>query len=65
MCIGFAAIDAGELEPALELLLERLAGADENNRERIRRLAVALFAELGIEHPLALRYRRRLATALF
>ena len=36
-----AAIDAGELESALELLLERLSGADENERERIRKLAVA------------------------
>jgi thioredoxin-like negative regulator of GroEL len=60
-----AAIAAGELEPALELLLERLAGAGESERERIRRLAVALFADLGTEHPLALRYRRRLATALY
>jgi putative thioredoxin len=60
-----ALIDAGELEPALELLLERLADADENERERIRRLAVALFADLGAEHPLALRYRPRLATALY
>jgi hypothetical protein len=32
---------------------------------RIRRIAVALFVDLGIEHPLALRYRRRLATALY
>ena len=60
-----AAIDAGELGQALELLLERLAEADEDERERIRRLAVALFADVGTEHPLALRYRRRLATALY
>jgi thioredoxin len=60
-----AAIDAGKLEQALEFLLERLAGADESERERIRRLTVALFADLGVEHPLALRYRRRLATALY
>jgi thioredoxin len=60
-----AAIDGCELEQAFELLLERLADADDNERERIRRLTVALFADLGIEHPLALRYRRRLATALY
>jgi thioredoxin len=60
-----AAIDGCELEQAFELLLERLADADETERERIRRLTVALFADLGIEHPLALRYRRRLATALY
>lgn len=60
-----AAIDAGELDQALELLLERLAEADEDQRKRTRRLAVALFADVCAEHPLALRYRRRLATALY
>jgi putative thioredoxin len=60
-----AAIDAGELERALELLLAGLAGADENERERVRRLAVALFADLGTEHQLAQRYRRRLAAVLY
>src|ERR671911_174828 len=45
--------------------LDRLADADENERERIRRLAVAIFADLGSEHPLAIRYRRRLASALY
>ena len=60
-----AAIGAGEVEQAFELLFERLAGAGEDERERIRRLMVALFAELGIDDPLAIRYRRRLATALY
>jgi thioredoxin len=60
-----ALIDNGELEQAFELLLERLTNADEPSRERIRRLAVALFADLGTEDPLAVRYRRRLATALY
>jgi putative thioredoxin len=60
-----ALVDIGELEQAFELLLERLADADENERERIRRLAVAIFADLGSEHPLAIRYRRRLASALY
>jgi thioredoxin len=39
--------------------------ADGARREAIRRLAVALFGELGAEHPLSVRYRRRLATALY
>jgi thioredoxin-like negative regulator of GroEL len=34
-------------------------------RERMRELAVALFAELGSEHPLTARYRRRLATLVY
>ena len=60
-----ALIDLGELEQAFELLLERLALADDDERERIRRLAVAIFADFGPEHPLVLRYRRRLAAALY
>ena len=56
-----AAVDAGETERALELLLGRL----DENRELVRRLMVALFEELGPEHPLAAAYRRRLSAALF
>jgi putative thioredoxin len=60
-----AALDAGELERALELLLDAVHGADAEGRERIRGLMVALFADLGSEHPVAAAYRRRLATVLF
>ena len=60
-----AAIEAGEHERAFELLLEEIPGADAERREEIRRLMVALFADLGAEHPLATRYRRRLASALY
>jgi thioredoxin-like negative regulator of GroEL len=31
----------------------------------VRELMVAIFTELGQEHPLATTYRRRLATALY
>ncbi|HEY2936109.1 MAG TPA: thioredoxin [Gaiellaceae bacterium] len=57
--------DAGELERALELLLAKVEAADPERRERLRALMVALFAELGPEHPATVRYRRRLATALY
>jgi putative thioredoxin len=56
-----AAVDAGDHERALELLLERL----DEDREGVRRLMVALFQELGAEDPLAVRFRRRLSAALF
>jgi putative thioredoxin len=59
-----AALDAGDHEQAFELLLGRLDG-DSGERERVRELMVALFRELGQEHPLSVRYRRRLATALY
>ena len=60
------ALRANDYERALELLLARVEnGADAGERDEVRRLMVALFAELGHEHPLAVRYRRRLATALY
>jgi putative thioredoxin len=49
------ALDAGDYEAAFELLLER----------KDRETMVALFAELGPEHPLVMQYRRRLAAALY
>jgi putative thioredoxin len=60
-----AALAAGDLERALELLLARVVAADADERERIREAMVALFADLGPEHPTTVSYRRRLATALY
>jgi putative thioredoxin len=56
------ALEAGDLERALELLLARLDG---DGRDRVRELMVSLFAELGQDHPVATAYRRRLASALY
>jgi putative thioredoxin len=55
----------GDYERALEWLLGEVPGADLERRERIRELMVALFGELGPEHPATAHYRRRLATALY
>jgi putative thioredoxin len=60
-----AAVDSEDWETAFELLLSELESADGDAREEVRRIMVALFGELGQEHPLAVRYRRRLATALY
>jgi putative thioredoxin len=60
-----AALGAGDVAAALDLLLGRLDGADADERERIRETMVALFADLGPEHPTTVSYRRRLATALY
>lgn len=57
------ALAAGDHERAFEQLLAALERGDE--RELVRRSMLDLFAELGQEHPVATRYRRRLATALF
>jgi putative thioredoxin len=59
------AVRAGHHEHALELLLAELGTADAERRERIRALMVALFAELGQDHPVSLHYRRALASALY
>jgi len=57
------ALRAGDYEQALEVLYVR--AKDPERRDEARRVMVDLFAELGQEHPLAQRYRRRLATVLY
>ena len=61
---ALAALDGGELERGLTLLLEALAGAD-GSREDVRMVIVGELDQLGAEHPLARETRRRLATALY
>jgi putative thioredoxin len=60
-----AALDAGDVERALELLVDAVPGAAGDDRERLRDVAVALFERIGQDDPLVAGYRRRLATALF
>jgi putative thioredoxin len=54
-----------DYEQVLERLLEEIAEAGPERRDEIRRQMLAVFQELGAEHPLTIRYRRQLATALF
>jgi putative thioredoxin len=60
-----AALECADHECALELLLTEVAAATDGTRERLRDRMVGLFGELGQEHPLTLRYRRRLAATLY
>jgi thioredoxin len=60
-----AALERQDYERALELLLGELPAADGDRRDTVRRWMVALFADLGQDHPLSSRYRRLLATALY
>ena len=61
-----AALEAGDYEQALELLLAEVREeADSERRDELRRLMVALFDELGQEHTLSTRYRRQLAATLY
>ncbi len=64
---GFAALDDGEIEEGLDKLLEALADGElsADDRERVRKVIVAVLDELGVEHPLARESRRRLAAALY
>jgi thioredoxin 1 len=60
-----AALDELDYADALEALLARAARGDRAERERVRRLMLSLFAELGDDHPLSVRYRRLLAATLY
>jgi len=62
---AFAKLDAGDHAGALDILLEELALAEGDDKERLRKTIVAVLDELGIEHPLARDARRRLARALY
>ena len=59
------AVERADHARALELLLEAILAADGDERERLLRLTVGYFGELGHEHPIAVQYRRRLAASLY
>ncbi|HEX4009283.1 MAG TPA: thioredoxin [Solirubrobacteraceae bacterium] len=61
---AFAALDTGDEERALDLLIGYLPSAD-GARDDIRRVVVGILDELGVENPLARESRRRLASALY
>ncbi|MBV8952588.1 MAG: thioredoxin [Solirubrobacterales bacterium] len=61
---AFSALDSGDHQRALDLLIGALGGAD-GYRDDIRRVVVGILDELGVEHPLAREGRRRLASALY
>jgi putative thioredoxin len=58
-----AALQAGDYDGAFRILLER--ASDRERREEARRVMVALFSELGQDHPLSVQYRRSLAALLY
>jgi putative thioredoxin len=63
---AFAALDDGELERGLDILIHATAATDDaTRREDLRRAVVGVLDELGVEHPLARESRRRLASALY
>ena len=61
---AFAALDAGDTEHALDVLLTELPAAD-GAKDDIRRIVVGILEELGPDSELARSSRRRLASALY
>jgi putative thioredoxin len=61
---AFAALDAGDRERALDLLIAALPSTD-GAKDELRKVVVGILDELGVEHPLAREARRRLAAALY
>jgi len=62
---AFLAWDEGNPEEALEKLQTVLSSEqDQDRKDQLRRVMVAIFTELGADHPLAREHRRRLAAAL-
>jgi putative thioredoxin len=59
------ALEAGESERALDLILDAIPEAPPERREWLRELALAVFHDLGQEDPVTIAYRRRLASALY
>jgi putative thioredoxin len=64
---AFEALDEGEIEEGLDKLLAAVASGDlsDEDRERVRKVIVAVLDELGVDHPLARESRRKLAAALY
>jgi putative thioredoxin len=61
---AFKALDAGDQERALDLLIGALPSSD-GARDDIRRVVVGILDQLGVDNPVARDYRRRLASALY
>ncbi len=59
------ALEEGDTERALDLLLDEIPDSSPERREWLREVAVAVFLDLGHDDPVTVAYRRRLATALY
>jgi putative thioredoxin len=62
---AFAAIDEGEYERGLDVLIAAIPASEGDRREDLRRAVVGVLDELGVEHPVAREARRKLASALY
>ncbi|HTI33829.1 MAG TPA: tetratricopeptide repeat protein, partial [Miltoncostaea sp.] len=62
---GLAALERGDTEQALTHLLDAVRVAGPELRDDLRSAMLGVFAQIGEHHPLAVRFRRRLAQALY
>ena len=62
---GLMALDRGDTEQGLAYLVDAVRVADPELREDLRATLLGVFAQLGEHHPLATRFRRRLAQAMY
>jgi len=62
---ALAALAGGDSEGALQGLLDAVSSSQGDTRDRVRRVMVGIFGELGSENPLSVSYRRQLARALY
>jgi putative thioredoxin len=61
---AFAALDGGDPQKAVDLLIEAIAGAD-GAKDDLRKVVVGVLDAFGVDHPFARDARRRLAGALY
>jgi putative thioredoxin len=62
---AFEALDAGETERGLDMLIAAIAANGDDRHEDLRRAVVGVLDTLGVEHPVARESRRKLASALY
>ena len=62
---GLTALDRGDVEQALTHLLDAVRVADPELKDDLRSAMLGVFSQIGEHHPLAVRFRRRLAQALY
>lgn len=62
---GLTALDRGDTEQGLTHLVDAARVADPELRDDLRAALLGIFSQLGEHHPLATRFRRRLAQALY
>jgi putative thioredoxin len=61
---AFAALDGGDPQKAVDLLIEAIAAAN-GHTDDLRRVIVGILDAFGVDHPFARDARRRLAGALY